>query len=233
MCTKAVSVNVRTLSEKLQVPVAVPQTTGKTTGMENREEGDVLPTDLSPVITHHRPREIQYMRWGLVPATTVDLASVPAMFNARSETLTELRSFRDLIMTHRCLILNRGFYEHEKQGDERVTWKISPAGEEFFYKAGLWTTWRGAGGQLIESFTMITCDPLDTAMSRVHHRMPIILNKAERRLWMNPNAAKEQLLALLKPCLEEMYTIGEHSRKPLKEPKAPKKSKQDNDNLLF
>ena len=232
MCTKVVAVDVRALSEKLKAPVAQPGTTGKSLPADNAP-GDVLPTDLAPVITHDRPREIRYLRWGLVPAWTQELSRVTPMFNAKAETVDQLVSFRDLVMTRRCLILNQGFYENEKQGEERVTWKVSPAGEDYFYKAGLWTAWQdAASGQVIESFTMITCAPDEgSRFGRIHDRMPVILNKAERRLWMNPGTSKEQLLALLKPCSEDLYAVSEYSRKPLRQ--AKQKTTKPAANLLF
>lgn len=232
MCTKVVAIDVRALSEKLKTPVTSPRTTGKSLPGENAP-GDVLPTDLAPVITHESPREIRYLRWGLVPAWTQDPARVTPMFNAKAETLDQLVSFRDLVMTRRCLILNEGFYENEKQGDLRVAWKVSPAGEPYFYKAGLWTTWQNAAsGQLIESFTMITCAPeARSRFSRIHDRMPVMLNKAQRRLWMNPNANKAQLMELLRPCGEDLYAVHEFSRKPLRE--AKQKAAKPAANLLF
>jgi putative SOS response-associated peptidase YedK len=217
------------MSDRLQANVIISNQEGlsEQAAMERISKSDVLPTDLAPVITHNRPREIQYMRWGLIPHFITDLASMPLMLNARAETLTELRSFKDLIMASRCLILNEGFYENEKQTHEQVQWKVSPEKEDYFYKAGLWTTWRNPQtGQTTDSFTMITCDPTGTPFRKIHDRMPIIMTQPERRLWMNAKATKEQLLALLKPCDEGMYSIAEYSRKPLKASKASNKSNQ-------
>lgn len=224
MCTKAVTVNVRGMSEKLNVPCVPPVT--KTSNTNNLNGSDTLPTDLSPVITLNRPREIQFMRWGLIPHTTIDPKLVAPMFNARAETLLHLPSFKDLVMVSRCLILNEGFYEREEQGDEKVEWLIAPAQDDYFYKAGLWTTWR-RNGEIIESFTMITCDPGNSAIGKIHDRTPIIMNKEQRRLWMNPNAPKEQVMALLQPCSDDMLRITEHSRKQLKAKKPPKKKDDD------
>ncbi len=69
---------------------------------------------------------------------------------------------------------------------------------------------------------MITCAPGKAKISRVHKRMPIILNKQERRLWMHAQATQEQLMSLLKPCSDDMYMIEEYNRKPLKAPKSVK-----------
>jgi putative SOS response-associated peptidase YedK len=227
MCTKAVSVNVRAMSEKLQVPIITPVSGFRAGASSPDDKDDVLPTDLAPVITHHRPREIQYMRWGLVPDFIRNPKEIKSpMLNARAETLTELPSFRDLLMASRCLIINQWFYENEQQGDEKITWKVSPTQDEYFYKAGLWTTWRNReSDEIIESFTMITCDPANSSFGKIHDRMPIIMNKEQRRLWMSAKATKEQLMALLKPCDEDMFMVTEDSRKPLKEKKTKRSDK--------
>jgi putative SOS response-associated peptidase YedK len=228
MCTKAIAVNARGMSDKLKATLVIANHQGLSEAAlsEKLNRKDILPTDLTPVITHNRPRDIQYMRWGLIPAYAVAANEFAPMFNARAETLAQLPSFRDLIMASRCLILNEGFYERQTQGDERVEYKITPANEDYFYKAGLWTTWRNPNnGEITESFTMITCDPKEREFSKYHDRIPIIMNKAERRAWMNPQATKDELLALLRPCSEEMYTVTEDSRKPLKATKGKSKGK--------
>lgn len=230
MCTKAVTVNVRAMSEKLKVPFISPQS--KPSVDKQDGSSDSLPTDFMPIITLNRPREIQYMRWGLVPHTVSDPSQAGTMFNARAESLLEKPSFRDLVMSSRCLILDEGFYERETQGDEKVEWKIAPALEDYFYKAGLWTTWRNPQtGELLESFTMITCDPGSGRFSQIHDRIPVIMNKEERRHWMNPNATKEQLISLLRPCSPEMYLISEHSRKLI--PSKPSAGRRRNADDLF
>ncbi|WP_162799994.1 SOS response-associated peptidase [Pedobacter jeongneungensis] len=210
------------MSTRLNVPI-INSRTSVSSGQkaDDAQKQETLPTDYTPVITIQRPREIQYMRWGLVPAFANDLKEYAPMLNARAETLFTLPSFRDLVMTFRCLILNEGFYESEVIGNERVNWLVKPAQEDYFYKAGLWTTWRDPqSGDLTESFTMITCDPGSSEFGRIHDRIPIIMNKAERRLWMNPSATKDQLIGLLKPCDPSMYHITEHNRKQVR----PKRS---------
>ncbi|MFD1258568.1 SOS response-associated peptidase [Mucilaginibacter terrae] len=212
------------------MPIVTPVSGFKGGATTPEEKDDIRPTDLSPVITHHRPREIQYMRWGLIPGFVNDPKEIKPMLNARAETLTTTRSFKDLIMATRCLILNEGFYETEKSATEQIEWKITPATEDYFYKAGLWTTWRNpVNGEIIECFTMITCDPTGHSFRDIHDRMPIIMNKAQRRLWMNPNASLEQLMALLTPCEADVYIVTENKRTPLK----AKRIKKDDKDFLF
>lgn len=219
MCTKAVRVDARAMAARLNVPIINSSSSGQSDqNVGESQKQETLPTDYTPVITMQRPREIQYMRWGLVPAFANDLKEFAPMLNARAETILTLPSFRDLVMSSRCLILNEGFFENETQNNDRINWLVKPAQEDYFYKAGLWTTWRNPqSGDFIESFTMITCDPGSSEFGRIHDRIPIIMNKAERRLWMNPSATKDQLIGLLKPCDPAMYQITEYSRKPIRQ----------------
>lgn len=75
--------------EKPRAPLIAPKTTKSLKVQEN-----LLPTDYTPVITHTRPREIQFMRWGVIPNYVTEPTLVTPMFNARAETLTQLPLFR-------------------------------------------------------------------------------------------------------------------------------------------
>jgi putative SOS response-associated peptidase YedK len=120
------TVNVRAMSKKLRVPLIAPVSRFQGGAGSPEQKDDIRPTDLSPIITHHRPREIKFLRWGLIPPF-VNQKEVKPMFSARAETLTKLASFRDLIMVSRCLIINAGFFETEKTSDEQIQHQISPA----------------------------------------------------------------------------------------------------------
>lgn len=228
MCGRTISVEMSQLEPELRARI-------RTESLPSDQSGnaDVAPTDHALVITHQRPKEIQYMRWGLIPAHTTDPKSIPLLFNARAETILEKASFRGLLMQRRCLAMNTGYYEWSKEGDDKVQWSITPAAEKYFYMAGLWTTWRDVqkDNKEVNSFTIITCEP-DSRMAEVHNRMPVILSKADRRLWMTQNAAQHELLALFKPCEKDLYQIYEHSRVT----KAQKKAKGEKtkfENTLF
>ena len=60
------------------------------------------------------------MHWGLIPHWAADPSIGNRMINARTETLTELPSFKLLVDSHRCIIPADGFYEWRKEGKRKV-----------------------------------------------------------------------------------------------------------------
>ena len=65
-----------------------------------------------PVLTHNE--EIK-MRWGLIPSWAKDSSYANRMINARSETLIEKPSFKNIVHTQRCIIISNGFYEWDSK----------------------------------------------------------------------------------------------------------------------
>ena len=49
--------------------------------------------------------------WGLEPSWSRDPAAGPKPINARTETLAEKPSFRQLLAQQRCLVLTGSFFE--------------------------------------------------------------------------------------------------------------------------
>ena len=64
----------------------------------------------TPVITNNEPETIQLFHWGLIPSWAKDDTIRRNTLNARSETLQEKASFKNVIQ-NRCLVISDGFYE--------------------------------------------------------------------------------------------------------------------------
>ena len=80
---------------------------------------NVAPTTLVYVL--HRQdvgRVLDVMSWGLIPSWSKDKTRAASMINARSETLTEKPSFRNLVSEHRCILPIQGFYEWQNLASE-------------------------------------------------------------------------------------------------------------------
>jgi putative SOS response-associated peptidase YedK len=149
---------------------------------------------------------VRMMRWGLVPSWAESTKVAYSMINARSETLLEKPSFKNLIRGHRCAIVADGYYEwHQHVGDAETASPKQPywihrPGEQPFAMAGLWTENRKVQpNQVLASATIITTDAnVDTA--DVHDRMPVLLQDREAmHRWLAVDATLEEITEMLVP----------------------------------
>ena len=142
--------------------------------------------------------ELSIFNWGLVPSWAKDKTKSAGMINARSETLTEKPSFKNLIARHRCVIPMQGFYEWSviSSGSSKPTKQahyVSRADGEVMTVAGLWSTWIDPNRQQVDSTppsifrtcTIITTDA-NESLRPIHHRMPVILEKDAVAQWLDP-----------------------------------------------
>ena len=155
---------------------------------------NVAPTTLVYVL--HRQdgeRVLDAMSWGLVPSWSKDKTRAASMINARSETLTEKPSFRNLVSEHRCVLPIQGFYEWQNLPSEtkkprKQAHYISRVDERPMTLAGLWTIWRQPDSSLLRTCTIITTDA-NEKLSPIHHRMPVILERDSVEIWLGESKA--------------------------------------------
>ena len=76
-----------------------------------RPRYNVAPTQPVAVVTDAQTRNVEWMRWGLIPSWAKDMEIGSRLINARSETAIEKPSFRQAFIRRRCAILSDGFYE--------------------------------------------------------------------------------------------------------------------------
>lgn len=149
-------------------------------------------------------REINLVRWGLVPSWAKDIKVGYRMINARSETAASSGAFKRALQRRRCLIPVSGFYEWKKLEPEKARGKKLPhfirvSGVEVFALAGLWEHWQDPAGNELESCTILTCAP-NELMADLHDRMPVILDPADYDRWLDLSAQEPDNIAdLLRP----------------------------------
>ena len=163
---------------------------------------NIAPTQPVPVIRQHPEeprRDLSLMRWGFIPPQAKDSSLAASMINARSETLASLPAFREAFQLRRCIVPADGFYEWQRSGSTRQPFCFVVNDGELFAFAGLWSGWRGPDGLWIKSFTILTTTP-NAVTSTVHDRMPVILDKNDYDLWLDPGMKNTSAVAgLLKP----------------------------------
>ena len=144
----------------------------------------------TPVITNKDKNKIQLFNWGLIPHWAKDDSIRKNTLNARSETIHEKPSFRQVV-NNRCLVLSDGFFEWQwldEKGKKKQNYEITLPSNELFAFAGLWSEWVDkTTGELINSYAILTTEANET-MSRIHNskkRMPMILSRDNERGWIN------------------------------------------------
>jgi len=169
-------------------------------------------------------RQIEPMRWGLVPSWAKDVSVGSRMFNARAESLTEKAAFRTALAKRRCLIPASGYYEWKvlgKQGSSdgagpkkrgklvKQPFYMTPEDGSVLAFAGLWEYWRQGDGDPVVSMTIITTDAVGP-MREIHDRMPLVLPASEWAAWLDPRQDPEPMLT---PPSEELVAALE--RRPI------------------
>ncbi len=142
-----------------------------------------------PVITHSKPRNIQFFEWGLVPHWAKDKSFQKNTLNARIETLSERPSFRDSV-NRRCLIPADGFIEWrwlDEKGKNKQKYLVHFESNPLYAFAGIWSAWEDKStGELIPTFSIITTEA-NELMSFVHNtkkRMPVIIKPEFEKEWL-------------------------------------------------
>ena len=175
---------------------------------------NIAPTQPIPVIRQNptQPRrEMSLMRWGLIPSWA-KAASGPPMINARSETAATTPAFRDPMKSRRCLIPADGFYEWQKTTAAKQPFCFEVKDGELFAFAGIWDRWKDPSGQWVKSCSILTTTP-NAVTSPVHDRMPVILDRGDYDLWLDPGMTKvEAVCDLLKPYTQKMRCFPVSSR---------------------
>jgi putative SOS response-associated peptidase YedK len=162
-----------------------------------------------PMLVLLRDPEIRaaHVRWGLVPGWAKDPSIGNRLINARRETLATRGAFRDSFHERRCLVPADGFYEWLDAGARkpRVPHYVRRGDAQPFTFAGLWSSWRGPGGEELLSATIVTTDA-NHLVGRIHDRMPVIVRPADRAAWMDPSLhdARELGRLLEAPDAEEL-----------------------------
>lgn len=160
---------------------------------------NIAPTQSAPIIRIEQDyRQAVMARWGLIPFFWKKPLSEMkySTFNAKSETAAQTASFREPFKHRRCIVPAIGFYEWTGPKGSKQPWWITVKDQDWFGFAGLWDR-AEIEGETVESFTILTTAP-NAEMSGIHSRMPVILQPSDYDLWLNPEAANDQIEPLLK-----------------------------------
>ena len=146
---------------------------------------NVCPTNAVHTITaQDGQRHLGAMRWGFIPHWYKKPNHGPLLINARSETLAEKPAFRTACRERRAVIVASGFYEWTRDADVRLPWYIARTDGAPLAFAAIWQAWSARDGSQDMRTAAIVTTGANTAMSAIHHRMPVILEPDDIALWL-------------------------------------------------
>lgn len=139
------------------------------------------------------------LSWGLIPHWVKENNYKHRAVNARTETLLEKPSFRELVNRKHCLIPADGFYEWRKTAGGKVPYRFLLKSEELFSFAGLWDEWTDTQtGEIQQTFTILTTEA-NELVKPTHDRMPVILSPEKEDAWLDVTKCNNLLQELLQP----------------------------------
>ena len=164
---------------------------------------EVWPLGLAPFIRLHEDgsghKVIDDGLFGLLPPFAKELAYGRRTYNARSETVDRLPSFRDAwARGQRCIVPAEAVFEPCYESGKAVRWCVQQPGDVPMGLAGLWRRWRAPDGKWLYSFAILTVNADGHPVyQRLHapgeeKRMVVILDPAEHDTWLRctPEEAK-------------------------------------------
>lgn len=174
---------------------------------------------------------LELYKWGLIPSWTTDDNFAKGIrnktLNAKAETLFELPSFRNNIISHRCILPVHGFFENRDLNKVKYPYLIEPVTDTNFYLGAIYDSWRNQANEIVNTFSIITTEanPLMEMIHNTKKRMPLILDSKDVQSWLNPDMKlKEHISQLLKPYNERLmkaHTISRFAVNPSNERNTP------------
>jgi putative SOS response-associated peptidase YedK len=166
-----------------------------------------------PAICSGKNDTIDLLRWGLIPSWVKNQTEASEIqfktFNARAESVNTKPSFSVPFNSKRCIIPVKGFFEWQHVSGKKIPWYIYHHNNEIISLAGLWDEWTSNDtGEKISTFSIVTTDA-NELMAKIHNsakRMPVILDRKNEQSWLDITYPKEKVIALLKPCSNEVLS---------------------------
>lgn len=160
----------------------------------------IVPHRLAPVvILENGEMVLREMQFALLPAWSKEARVKFATHNARLETIDSKPTWKRPFEKTRCLVPMTDFIEPIYEG-EYAGYMVGfhAKGRTIMVAAGIWDRWVDRStGEVIESFAVITDDPVPFVRERGHDRMPVFLGKENWTLWLSEGASTKERKALL------------------------------------
>ncbi len=182
--------------------------------MQKMRTGDIYPSQSAGILTCHNQQknplsagpaaenspalELNEMRWGFPQYQKKGL-----LINARAETALERKTFRESVLHRRCVIPARQFYEWDSDKNKVTFFRED---RPVLFMAGFYNRFQD------EVRFIILTTQANAAVSPVHNRMPLVLEKGELEDWVYDDKFTEYALHKTPP---ELWREQEYEQQSL------------------
>lgn len=154
--------------------------------------GEIYPTNPAPVLLA--------VQDGIRPEVAVwgfpnFRSKSGVIINARAETALNKKTFRESLLTRRCVIPSTGFFEWTKDA-RKQKYLFRESGNPLLYMAGFYNDY---GGE--RRYVILTTDA-NQSVREIHNRMPIIVHRQEIDDWVENETATQKILERVPPSLK-------------------------------
>lgn len=164
---------------------------------EGFSETRIVPRKFGPVI-YQKDGEILMtpMMFSLTPKWSKDGKVKFATFNTRLDSVDK-PTWKRPFETQRCLIPISAFFEPIYTGKFAGHWVSFSQEDEPLIAAGIWDSWvNKETGEELNSFSMITHDPLPQVKKAGHPRSPLFLEKNAWKHWIEEGKRELKVLQI-------------------------------------
>lgn len=145
---------------------------------------EIFPGTNIPVVLNNNVKTLDFLRWGFkVRGLNREI------INARIETIAEKPSFRKAFFNNRCIIPANGFFEWETKEKSKVKYKIQVKDRPIFSMAGIYDLFVDKDNNEYYGVVILT-RPANEEMSKLHHRMPVIIEKEKEDRWLEATSSE-------------------------------------------
>ncbi|CAI8793527.1 Abasic site processing protein YedK [Pseudomonas marginalis] len=159
---------------------------------------------------------IDAVKWGWAPFWAK--GKRPDPINARVETVTTGKFFKQLWPNGRALVPSEGWYEWVKDADDpksKQPYFIRLKSQKPMFFGALAQVHPGLDPHMDDGFVIITAAS-DQGMVDIHDRKPLVLSPACAREWLDPNLSPERAEEIARECCQpvcdfEWYPVGKEA----------------------
>lgn len=157
----------------------------------NKKTGEIFPTNTAPILTaSNLSIEPDLAIWGFP-----NYNNKGVLINARAETALEKKTFRESIVSRRCVIPSNGFYEWDSSKQKFL---FTRKESEILYMAGIFSYYQD------ECRFVILTTAANESMMDTHNRMPIVLETDDVEQWILDNNSTSRILQQIPPQLNRI-----------------------------